>query len=298
MEKKFKSGFVGILGRTNVGKSTLVNNLVKQKVAIISPKPQTTRRRIRCVINRENYQMIFVDTPGIHKPHDKLGERLNATALGFLEEMDVILFMIEASGVIGKGDKFVAEKLNSIDKPKILVLNKIDLIDEDEIGKKISETEKLGQFEEIIPISAKYNINLDILLESLSRFIPYGSPYFPEDMFTDQHPKIWVSEIIREKALENLREEVPHSIAVEVEKMEKRKDKDIIEIEATLYVERDSQKGIVIGKNGSMLKKIGSLARKEIELFLCEKIFMRLWVKVKKDWRKDESSINRFGYTS
>ena len=298
MEKKFKSGFVGILGRTNVGKSTLVNNLVKQKVAIISPKPQTTRRRIRCVINRENYQMIFVDTPGIHKPHDKLGERLNATALGFLEEMDVILFMIEASGVIGKGDKFVAEKLNSIDKPKILVLNKIDLIDEDEIGKKISETEKLGQFEEIIPISAKYNINLDILLESLSRFIPYGSPYFPEDMFTDQHPKIWVSEIIREKALENLREEVPHSIAVEVEKMEKRKDKDIIEIEATLYVERDSQKGIVIGKNGSMLKKIGSLARKEIELFLCEKIFMRLWVKVKKDWRKDESSIDRFGYTS
>jgi len=298
MEKKFKSGFVGILGRTNVGKSTLVNNLVKQKVAIISPKPQTTRRRIRCVINRENYQMIFVDTPGIHKPHDKLGERLNATALGFLEEMDVILFMIEASGVIGKGDKFVAEKLNSIDKPKILVLNKIDLIDEDEIGKKISETEKLGQFEEIIPISAKYNINLDILLESLSRFIPYGSPYFPEDMFTDQHPKIWVSEIIREKALENLREEVPHSIAVEVEKMEKRKDKNIIEIEATLYVERDSQKGIVIGKNGSMLKKIGSLARKEIELFLCEKIFMRLWVKVKKDWRKDESSINRFGYTS
>ncbi len=298
MEKKFKSGFVGILGRTNVGKSTLVNNLVKQKVAIISPKPQTTRRKIRCVINRENYQMIFVDTPGIHKPHDKLGERLNATALGFLEEMDVILFMIEASGVIGKGDKFVAEKLNSIDKPKILVLNKIDLIDEDEIGKKISETEKLGQFEEIIPISAKYNINLDILLESLSRFIPYGSPYFPEDMFTDQHPKIWVSEIIREKALENLREEVPHSIAVEVEKMEKRKNKDIIEIEATLYVERDSQKGIVIGKNGSMLKKIGSLARKEIELFLCEKIFMRLWVKVKKDWRKDESSIDRFGYTS
>ncbi|MGB3345766.1 MAG: GTPase Era [Candidatus Humimicrobiia bacterium] len=298
MEKKFKSGFVGILGRTNVGKSTLVNNLVKQKVAIMSPKPQTTRRRIRCVINRENYQMVFVDTPGIHKPHDKLGERLNAAALGFLEEMDVILFMIEASGAIGKGDKFVAEKLNSIDKPKILVLNKIDLIDEDEIEEKISETEKLGKFEEIIPISAKYNKNLDILLESLSCFIPYGPPYFPEDMLTDQHPKIWVSEIIREKALENLREEVPHSIAVEVEKMEKRKDKDIIEIEATLYVERDSQKGIVIGKNGSMLKKIGSLARKEIELFLCEKIFMRLWVKVKKDWRKDESSINRFGYTS
>jgi len=298
MENKFKSGFVGILGRTNVGKSTLVNNLVKQKVAIISPKPQTTRRRIRCVVNKENYQMIFVDTPGIHKPHDKLGERLNAAALGFLEEMDIILFMIEASGVIGKGDKFVAEKLNSINKPKILVLNKIDLIDDNEIEKKISKTEKLGKFEDIIPISAKYNKNLDILLESLTRFIPYGSPYFPEDMFTDQHPKIWVSEIIREKALENLRKEVPHSIAVEVEKMEKRKDKDIIEIEATLFVERDSQKGIVIGKNGSMLKKIGSLARKEIELFLGEKIFMRLWVKVKKDWRKDESSINRFGYTS
>ena len=298
MENKFKSGFVGILGRTNVGKSTLVNNLVKQKVAIISPKPQTTRRRIKCVVNRDNYQMIFVDAPGIHKPHDKLGERLNATALGFLEEMDIILFMIEASGVIGKGDKFVAEKLNSINKLKILVLNKIDLIDDNEIGKKISETEKLGKFEDIIPISAKYNKNLDILLESLTRFIPYGSPYFPEDMFTDQHPKIWVSEIIREKALENLRKEVPHSIAVEVEKMEKRKDKDIIEIEATLFVERDSQKGIVIGKNGSMLKKIGSLARKEIELFLGEKIFMRLWVKVKKDWRKDESSINRFGYTS
>ena len=298
MENKFKSGFVGILGRTNVGKSTLVNNLVKQKVAIISPKPQTTRRRIRCVVNKENYQMIFVDTPGVHKPHDKLGERLNAAALGFLGEMDIILFMIEASGVIGKGDKFVAEKLNSINKPKILVLNKIDLIDDNEIEKKISKTEKLGKFEDIIPISAKYNKNLDILLESLTRFIPYGSPYFPEDMFTDQHPKIWVSEIIREKALENLRKEVPHSIAVEVEKMEKRKDKDIIEIEATLFVERDSQKGIVIGKNGSMLKKIGSLARKEIELFLGEKIFMRLWVKVKKDWRKDESSINRFGYTS
>ena len=298
MENKFKSGFVGILGRTNVGKSTLVNNLVKQKVAIISPKPQTTRRRIRCVVNKENYQMIFIDAPGIHKPYDKLGERLNATALGFLEEMDIILFMIEASGVIGKGDKFVAKKLNSINKPKILVLNKIDLIDDNEIGKKISETGKLGKFEDIIPISAKYNTNLDILLESLARFLPYGSPYFPEGMFTDQHPKIWVSEIIREKALENLRKEVPHSIAIEVEKMEKRKDKDIIEIEATLFVERDSQKGIVIGKNGSMLKKIGSLARKEIELFLGEKIFMRLWVKVKKDWRKDESSINRFGYTS
>lgn len=298
MEKKFKSGFVGILGRTNVGKSTLVNNLVKQKVAIMSPKPQTTRRRIKCVVNRDNYQMIFVDAPGIHKPHDKLGERLNATALGFLEEMDVILFMVEASGVIGKGDKFVAEKLNSINKPKILVLNKIDLINDNEIGKKISETEKLGKFEDIIPISAKYNTNLDILLESLARFLPYGPPYFPEDMFTDQHPKIWVSEIIREKALENLREEVPHSIAVEVEKMEKRKDKDLIEIEATLFVERDSQKGIVIGKKGSMLKKIGSLARKEIELFLGKKIFLRLWVKVKKDWRKDEASINRFGYTS
>lgn len=298
MEKKFKSGFVGILGRTNVGKSTLVNNLVKQKVAIMSPKPQTTRRRIKCVVNRDNYQMIFVDAPGIHKPHDKLGERLNATALGFLEEMDVILFMVEASGVIGKGDKFVAEKLNSINKPKILVLNKIDLINDNEIGKKISETEKLGKFEDIIPISAKYNTNLDILLESLARFLPYGPPYFPEDMFTDQHPKIWVSEIIREKALENLREEVPHSIAVEVEKMEKRKEKDLIEIEATLFVERDSQKGIVIGKKGSMLKKIGSLARKEIELFLGKKIFLRLWVKVKKDWRKDEASINRFGYTS
>jgi len=298
MEDKFKSGFVGILGRTNVGKSTLVNNLVKQKVAIISPKPQTTRRRIKCVVNRDNYQMIFVDAPGIHKPHDKLGERLNATALGFLEEMDIILFMIEASGVIGKGDKFVAEKLNSINKLKILVLNKIDLIDDNEIGKKISETEKLGKFEDIIPISAKYNTNLDILLESLARFLPYGPPYFPEDMFTDQHPKIWVSEIIREKALENLREEVPHSIAVEVEKMEKRKGKDLIEIEATLFVERDSQKGIVIGKKGSMLKKIGSLARKEIELFLGKKIFLRLWVKVKKDWRKNESSINRFGYNS
>ena len=298
MEDKFKSGFVGILGRTNVGKSTLVNNLVKQKVAIISPKPQTTRRRIKCVVNRDNYQMIFVDAPGIHKPHDKLGERLNATALGFLEEMDIILFMIEASGVIGKGDKFVAEKLNSINKLKILVLNKIDLIDDNEIGKKISETEKLGKFEDIIPISAKYNTNLDILLESLARFLPYGPPYFPEDMFTDQNPKIWVSEIIREKALENLREEVPHSIAVEVEKMEKRKEKDLIEIEATLFVERDSQKGIVIGKKGSMLKKIGSLARKEIELFLGKKIFLRLWVKVKKDWRKNESSINRFGYNS
>lgn len=296
MENKFKSGFVGIIGRTNVGKSTLVNNLVQQKVAIISPKPQTTRRRIRCVVNRDNYQMIFIDAPGIHKPRDRLGERLNAAALGFLEEMDVILFMIEASGTIGKGDRFISEKLKSVSRSKILVINKIDLIDEDEIERKISKAKKLGIFEEIIPISAKYNKNLDQLLEILSHFLPYGQPYFPEDMLTDQHPKIWVSEIIREKALENLREEVPHSIAVEVEKMEKRKDKDIIDLEAIIYVERNSQKGIVIGKNGSMLKRIGSSARKEIELFLGIKVFMRLWVKVKKDWRKDESSIKRFGY--
>lgn len=296
MENKFKSGFVGIIGRTNVGKSTLVNNLVQQKVAIISPKPQTTRRRIRCVVNRDNYQMIFIDAPGIHKPRDRLGERLNAAALGFLEEMDVILFMIEASGMIGKGDRFISEKLKSVNRSKILVINKIDLIDEDEIERKISKAKKLGIFEEIIPISAKYNKNLDQLLETLSHFLPYGQPYFPEDMLTDQHPKIWVSEIIREKALENLREEVPHSIAVEVEKMEKRKDKDIIDLEAIIYVERNSQKGIVIGKNGSMLKRIGSSARKEIELFLGIKVFMRLWVKVKKDWRKDESSIKRFGY--
>lgn len=296
MENKFKSGFVGIIGRTNVGKSTLVNNLVQQKVAIISPKPQTTRRRIRCVVNRDNYQMIFIDAPGIHKPRDRLGERLNAAALGFLEEMDVILFMIEASGTIGKGDRFISEKLKSVNRSKILVINKIDLIDEDDIERKISKAKKLGIFEEIIPISAKYNKNLDQLLETLSHFLPYGQPYFPEDMLTDQHPKIWVSEIIREKALENLREEVPHSIAVEVEKMEKRKDKDIIDLEAIIYVERNSQKGIVIGKNGSMLKRIGSSARKEIELFLGKKIFMRLWVKVKKDWRKDESSIKRFGY--
>jgi len=296
MENKFKSGFVGIIGRTNVGKSTLVNNLVQQKVAIISPKPQTTRRRIRCVVNRDNYQMIFIDAPGIHKPRDRLGERLNAAALGFLEEMDVILFMIEASGMIGKGDRFISEKLKSVNRSKILVINKIDLIDEDDIERKISKAKKLGIFEEIIPISAKYNKNLDQLLETLSHFLPYGQPYFPEDMLTDQHPKIWVSEIIREKALENLREEVPHSIAVEVEKMEKRKDKDIIDLEAIIYVERNSQKGIVIGKDGSMLKRIGSSARKEIELFLGKKIFMRVWVKVKKDWRKDESSIKRFGY--
>lgn len=296
MENKFKSGFVGIIGRTNVGKSTLVNNLVQQKVAIISPKPQTTRRRIRCVVNRDNYQMIFIDAPGIHKPRDRLGERLNAAALGFLGEMDVILFMIEASGMIGKGDRFISEKLKSVNRSKILVINKIDLIDEDDIERKISKAKKLGIFEEIIPISAKYNKNLDQLLETLSHFLPYGQPYFPEDMLTDQHPKIWVSEIIREKALENLREEVPHSIAVEVEKMEKRKDKDIIDVEAIIYVERNSQKGIVIGKNGIMLKRIGSSARKEIELFLGKKIFMRLWVKVKKDWRKDESSIKKFGY--
>jgi len=296
MENKFKSGFVGIIGRTNVGKSTLVNNLVQQKVAIISPKPQTTRRRIRCVVNRDNYQMIFIDAPGIHKPRDRLGERLNAAALGFLEEIDVILFMIEASGTIGKGDRFISEKLKSVNRSKILVINKIDLVDEDEIERKISKAKKLGIFEEIIPISAKYNKNLDQLLEILSHFLPYGQPYFPEDMLTDQHPKIWVSEIIREKALENLREEVPHSIAVEVEKMEKRKDKDIIDLEAIIYVERNSQKGIVIGKNGGMLKRIGSSARKEIELFLGKKIFMSLWVKVKKDWRKDESSIKRFGY--
>ncbi len=296
MENKFKSGFVGIIGRTNVGKSTLVNNLVQQKVAIISPKPQTTRRRIRCVVNRDNYQMIFIDAPGIHKPRDRLGERLNAAALGFLEEMDVILFMIEASGMIGKGDRFISEKLKSVNRSKILVINKIDLVDEDDIERRISKAKKLGIFEEIIPISAKYNKNLDQLLETLSHFLPYGQPYFPEDMLTDQHPKIWVSEIIREKALENLREEVPHSIAVEVEKMEKRKDKDIIDLEAIIYVERNSQKGIVIGKNGSMLKRIGSSARKEIELFLGIKVFMRLWVKVKKDWRKDESSIKRFGY--
>ena len=295
---KFKSGFVSIIGRTNVGKSTLTNSLVGEKIAITTDKRQTTRTAIKGIVNRENSQIIFIDTPGIHKPKTKLGETMNETAWGTIPDVDVLLFIVEAtSDKIGKGDSMVLEKIKEKNKKTILVINKIDLIEKEKLLKLIDMYSKEYNFEAVIPISALKNENTNKILDEIEKHIPVGPAYYDIEEYTDQTARQLMEETIREKALKLLDQEVPHGILVEVDKMELRKTskgQDIYDVEATIFVLRKSHKGIVIGKDGTMLKRIGMYSRQDMERTLDTKINLKLWVKVKEDWQENQSILKRF----
>ncbi|MHB9337903.1 GTPase Era [Fusobacterium pseudoperiodonticum] len=292
-----KAGFIAIVGRPNVGKSTLINKMVAEKVAIVSDKAGTTRDNIKGILNVKDNQYIFIDTPGIHKPQHLLGEYMTNIAINILKDVDVILFLIDASKTIGTGDMFVMDRINeNSNKPKILLVNKVDLISDEQKEEKLKEIEeKLGKFDKIIFASAMYSFGIAQLLEALEPYLEEGVKYYPDDMYTDMSTYRIITEIVREKILLKTRDEIPHSVAVEiidVERKEGKKDKFNINI----YVERDSQKGIIIGKNGKMLKDIGMEARQEIEDLLGEKIYLGLWVKVKDDWRKKKPFLKEMGY--
>lgn len=297
MNSSFKSGFVTIIGRPNVGKSTLMNHLIGQKIAITSNKPQTTRNRIQTVYtDMERGQIVFLDTPGIHKAKNKLGEYMVNVAERTLNEVDVVLWLVEPSNFIGVGEQHIVEQLKRVKTPVILVINKVDMVDKEKILEYIDTYRKVYDFAEIIPVSALREINLDDIIDSIFKYLPYGPQFYDEDTITDQPERAIVAEIIREKALHALEEEIPHGIAVSIDQMKQRKGQNFYDIDATIVCERDSHKGIIIGKGGAMLKKIGTNARYEIERMLDAKINLKLWVKVKKDWRDSDFLIKNFGY--
>ena len=296
MKEDFKSGFAAIIGRPNVGKSTLMNHLIGQKIAITSRKPQTTRNRIQTVYTSERGQIVFLDTPGIHKAKNKLGEYMVNVAQRTFQDADVILWLVEASDYIGVGEKHIAQQLQKTKLPVILVMNKVDKVEKKQVAGFIEAYRKLYDFAEIVPVSALRSVNLDTLLECIFKYLPYGPQFYDEDTVTDQPQRKIVAEMIREKALRCLEEEIPHGIAVTIERMKERPQGDMVDIDATIICERDSHKGIIIGKQGAMLKKIGSQARTEIENMLETKVNLKLWVKVKKDWRDSDFLIKNFGY--
>ncbi len=296
MKEDFKSGFAAIIGRPNVGKSTLMNHLIGQKIAITSRKPQTTRNRIQTVYTSERGQIVFLDTPGIHKAKNKLGEYMVNVAQRTFQDADVILWLVEASDYIGVGEKHIAQQLQKTKLPVILVINKVDKVEKKQVAGFIEAYRKLYDFAEIVPVSALRSVNLDTLLECIFKYLPYGPQFYDEDTVTDQPQRQIVAEMIREKALRCLEEEIPHGIAVTIERMKERPQGDMVDIDATIICERDSHKGIIIGKQGAMLKKIGSQARTEIENMLETKVNLKLWVKVKKDWRDSDFLIKNFGY--
>lgn len=296
MEQTFKSGFVTLIGRPNVGKSTLMNHLIGQKIAITSDKPQTTRNRIQTVYTDERGQVIFLDTPGIHKAKNKLGEYMVTVAERTLNEVDVILWLVEPTTFIGAGERHIAEQLNKTKTPVMLVINKIDVIkDQDEILTYIAAYKDVCQFAEIVPVSALKGKNTDLVLDLIYKYLPEGPQFYDEDTVTDQPMRQIAAELIREKALRLLKDEIPHGIAVTIEKMTERKN-GMIDIDATIICERDSHKGIVIGKSGAMLKKIGSSARGEIENLMDARVNLQLWVKVRKEWRDSELYMKNYGY--
>ena len=294
----FKSGFGTIIGRTNVGKSTLLNALVGEQVAITTNKPQTTRTAIKAIVNRDNSQIVFIDTPGIHKPKSKLGGVLNETAFQSILDVDFVLFLIEAdSKEIGKGDSLILDKLKESNKKVILVINKIDLVKKQELLRLIQKYTELYMFEAVVPISAMQKKGIDELVTEIEKIIPEGPAYYDKEEYTDQTMRQLVEEKIREKALKLLQDEVPHGIYVEVSKMKKRKTRErqeIFDIEATIFCQRNSHKGIIIGKDGQMLKKIGTFAREDLERDFGTKINLSLWVKVRENWQDDELIIKRF----
>ena len=291
----FKSGFITIIGRPNVGKSTFLNRVIGQKIAIMSDKAQTTRNTIQGVLTTDDAQLVFIDTPGIHKPKHRLGDFMVKLAENTLNEVDAVMFMINAEEGFGRGDQYIIDRLASVKKPVYLIINKIDRIHPDDLFKLITQYKDKYDFKEIVPISALEGNNVDHLLEVLTDQLEEGPQYYPKDQVTDHPERFIISELIREKVLHHTREEVPHSIAVVVEKIEKNPDEKVL-VQATIVVERSTQKGIVIGKQGTMLKKIGHQARRDIERLLGNKVYLELWVKVKKDWRNQERYLSEFGF--
>lgn len=297
MENNFKSGFVTLIGRPNVGKSTLMNHLIGQKIAITSKKPQTTRNRIQTVYtDMERGQIVFLDTPGIHQAKNKLGEYMVNVAERTLSEVDVILWLVEPSNFIGAGEQHIIEQLKKVTTPVILIMNKVDTVDKEKVIEYIDTYRKVYDFAEIIPVSALRAQNLPAVIDMIFKYLPYGPQFYDEDTITDQPERAIVAELIREKALHALDEEIPHGIAVYIDQMKQRKGQNFFDIDATIVCERDSHKGIIIGKGGAMLKKIGSNARYEMERMLDAKVNLKLWVKVKKDWRDSDYLIKNFGY--
>lgn len=290
-----KSGFVSIIGRPNVGKSTFVNRVIGHKIAIMSDKAQTTRNKIQGVMTRDDAQIIFIDTPGIHKPKHKLGDYMMRVAKNTLSEIDAIMFMVNVNEDIGRGDEYIMEMLKNVKTPIFLVLNKIDLVHPDTMMPKIEQYQSYMDFTDIIPISALEGLNVDHFIDVLKSFLPEGPKYYPDNQISDHPEQFVVSEIIREKILHLTSEEIPHAIGVNVDRMIKE-DEDRVRIEATIYVERDSQKGIVIGKGGKKLKEVGKRARRDIEMLLGSKVYLELWVKVQRDWRKKVNFIRQIGY--
>ena len=296
MDNNYKSGFVTLIGRPNVGKSTLMNHLIGQKIAITSDKPQTTRNRIQTVYTDERGQIIFLDTPGIHKAKNKLGEYMVSVAEHTLKEVDVVLWLVEPTTFIGAGERHIAEQLQNVKTPVILVINKIDTIkNQDEILEFIAAYKDVCSFAEIVPVSALKDKNTDLMLDLIYKYLPCGPQYYDEDTVTDQPMRQIASELIREKALRLLSDEIPHGIAVTIEKMTERKN-GMMDIEATIVCERDSHKGIIIGKGGAMLKRIGSAARREIEDLMDTQVNLQIWVEVRKEWRDSELYMKNYGY--
>lgn len=291
----FKSGFVTIVGRPNVGKSTLMNHIMGEKLSIVSNKPQTTRNNIQTILTKDNYQIVFVDTPGIHKPKHKLGEYMVNSARDSIKDVDLVLFLTNPDEEIGRGDKFILESLKNCKVPIFLVLNKIDENTQDRVAKSLEMYSKEIDFKEIIPISALKGKNVDTLVKLMVENLPEGPKYYPDDMITDVQERFVISEIVREKALRSLRDEVPHGIAVDIIQM-KQKDNGSYQIEVDLICEKESHKGIIIGKNGQTLKRIGEKSRYEIEKFLHNKVNIKIWVKVRKEWRDNQNLLKELGY--
>lgn len=296
MNEPFKSGFISIVGRPNVGKSTLLNNIMGEKLVITSAKPQTTRNAIRCIYTDDQAQMVFIDTPGMHRPKNKLGDYMQKAAENTVSDVDVVLYLVEPETKIGPGDQYILEKLKASKTPIILVINKIDLLPKEEVLITIAAYQKYDFLNAIIPISAVQGDGVKELLDIITKLLQPGPMFFPADMIIDQSERWIVQELIREKLLNLLNDEVPHGIAVEVTAMKPRKGKDIIDIEATIFCERKTHKGILIGKGGSMLTKIGTQARKDIEFFLKSQVNLQLWVKIRSDWRDKNFDLKDLGY--
>ncbi len=292
----FKSGFVAVIGRPNVGKSTLMNRLVGEKVAIMSSKPQTTRNTIRGILTRETSQMILVDTPGLHKPSSKLGDFMVQSALTTLQDVDVILYLVEPENKIGPGDRYIMEQLKKVHTPIVLAINKMDLSNSDQLEACFNQYEETELFRRILPVSATLGENMNQLLKTLEDFLPEGPHYFPEEEYTDQPERVMVAELIREKVLQYLEQEIPHGVAVMTEKMTYRPEKNLTEIQAAIFCEKKSHKGIIIGKNGRKLKGIGKAARIDIEHLMGHQVHLELWVKVKEGWRDQENTLKDLGY--
>ncbi len=294
--EQFKSGFITIIGRPNAGKSTFINQILKQKIAIISDKPQTTRNKIQGIYNANDAQMVFIDTPGVHKPQHKLGEIMNEVALHALHEVDVILFMISGNESLSTGNRYIMDHLKNLKTPVFLIINKIDLMSKESILKTMDLYQNEMNFAEIVPISALNNNNVDHLIKVIKSYLQAGPRYYPDDVVTDHPEQFIISELIREKVLQKTREEIPHSVAVVIDDIKKREDSEVIDVMATIVIERQSQKRIIIGKGGSMLKEVGSLARLDIQNLLGSKVYLELWVKVIENWRNRSHLLNEMGY--